>query len=162
MYDTETPELHRKHERSVHAWMRAGAYAAGTEAEGEVVAALEPAVDDVHLSEAVESKKLDNLALGEALVSIGLIARSEFTQVQSAQAENCDLVGSLLIASAIRSRLGEILLKAKHVTSGQLEFALELQRHQGGLLGEILVGLGWLNQQTLDAALAVQGKREAA
>lgn len=162
MYDTETPELRRKHERSVHAWMRAAAYAAGTEAQGEVVAALEPAQDDLRLSDAVECKKRDNLALGEALVSIGLIGRGEFTQVQSAQAESYDLVGSLLIASAIRSRLGEILLKAKHVTSCQLEFALEVQRHQGGLLGEILLGFGWLDQQTLDAALAVQGKREAA
>ena len=71
-------------------------------------------------------------------------------------------MGSLLVASAIRSRLGEILLKAKRITSSQLEFALEMQRHQGGLLGEILVSLGWLDQATLAAALAAQAARVAA
>jgi hypothetical protein len=82
--------------------------------------------------------------------------------VRSAQTDSGDLVGSLLVASAIRSRLGEILLKAKRITSCQLEFALEMQRHQGGMLGEILLSLGWLDQVTLDAALAAQAVRKAA
>jgi hypothetical protein len=72
-----------------------------------------------------------------------------------------DLVGSLMVASAIRTRLGEILLRAKRITSSQLEFALELQRHRDEKLGEILVSLGWLDRQTLDAALAAQGGRAA-
>ena len=71
-------------------------------------------------------------------------------------------IGLLMAASAIGSRLGEILLNAKRITSSQLEFALEVQRHQGGLLGEILVNFGWLDRQTLDAALAAQASRKAA
>ncbi len=165
MYDTEAAicdASRRKQERAVNAWMRAAAYAAGSEPDDESFAAMEPALDEVDLGQAVESKKRDNLALGEALVSIGLIGHGELARVHSAQTESGDLVGSLLVASAIRSRLGEILLKAKRITSSQLEFALEMQRHQGGLLGEILVSLGWLDQATLAAALAAQAARMAA
>jgi hypothetical protein len=165
MYDTDirpSESLRRQQERTVHAWMRAAAYAAGTEPEDELFEPPGPTLVEVDLGRAVESKKRDNLALGEALMSIGLIGHRELSDVQSAQAESDDLVGSLLVASAIRSRLGEILLKAERITSSQLEFALDLQRHQGGLLGEILVSLGWLDQQTLDAALAAQAVRKAA
>jgi hypothetical protein len=116
--------------------------------------------DEEDLGHAVESKKRDNLVLGEALVSIGLLQRHELSNVQTAQADSTDVVGSLTVASAIRSRLGEILLKAKRISSSQLEYALELQRERGGLLGEILVGLGWLDQHALAVALAEQAVRK--
>ena len=164
MYDTEIPvhdALRDEQERVVNAWMRAAAYATGAEPQDAFFAALEPASDEIGLEEAVESKKRDNLALGEALVSIGLIGQHEFAEVKSAQAEGDDLVGSLMVASAVRSRLGEILLRAKRITSPQLEFALDLQRRQSGLLGEILVSLGWVDRHTLDAALAAQASRNA-
>lgn len=76
--------------------------------------------------------------------------------------EETQAYGSLLVAGAIRSRLGEILLQAKRITSSQLEAALTLQREGGGLLGEILLGQGWLDQETLDAALAIQAARTVA
>ena len=148
-------------ERSVQAWMRAAAYAEGAQPDDGLEAG-DPALEEVHLDQAVEVKKRDNLALGEALVRIGLIGQGDFTQVQSAQQECDDLVGSLLVASAIRSRLGEILLRAKRISSSQLELALQLQRQQGGPLGEILVRLGWLDEATLDAALAAQAASRAA
>lgn len=162
MYDTASTAFQRMQERSVNAWMRAAAYAAGTQPEEDFPPSEDLPREHGHLGRAIESKKRDNIELGEALVSIGLIGTGELAQVQSAQAECDDLVGSLLVASAIRSRLGEILLKAQRITSCQLEFALEMQRHQGGRLGEILVGLGWLDQQTLDAALVAQATRQAA
>lgn len=122
-------------------------------------AALVP--EELDLGQAVESKKQDNAALGETLVSIGLLERRELSEMRFSQAATSDLVGSLAVASAIRTRLGEILLRAKHITSSQLEFALELQRHRDEKLGEILVSLGWLDRKTLDAALAAQGRRAA-
>jgi hypothetical protein len=161
MYDTEIPALRDQQEISVDAWMRAAAYAAGTEPDDEYFIATETDVEQIDLGEAVESKKRDNLALGEAMVSIGLIGRHELAQVQSAQAESDGLVDALLVASAIRSRLGEMLLKSKRITSSQLEFALEAQRFEGGLLGEILLSLGWLDRQTLDATLAAQASGRA-
>jgi hypothetical protein len=162
MYDTEIPALRDQQESSVDAWMRAAAYAAGAEPDDEYFVATEPGVEHIDLGEAVESKKRDNLALGEALVSIGLIGRHELAQVQSAQTESDCLVDALLVASAIRSRLGEMLLKSNRISSSQLEFALEVQRYEGGLLGEILVSLGWLDRQTLDATLAAQASGQAA
>lgn len=162
MYDTAPTAFQRTQERNVDAWMRAAAYAAGTEPDVDWLPPEDLVLEHDHLGHAVESKKRDNLELGQALVSIGLMGTVELAEVQSAQAQCADLVGSLLVASAIRSRLGEILLKAKHITSCQLEFALEMQRLEGGRLGEILVGLGWLDQQTLDAALVAQAARQVA
>jgi hypothetical protein len=164
MYDTEiqrSDTLRRQQERTVHAWMRAAAFAAGTEADDHVFESREPVLVEMDLGRAVESKKRDNRALGDALVSIGLIGGRELSELKSAQAKNNDLVGSLMAASALRSRLGEMLLNAKRITSSQLEFALEMKRHQGGLLGEILISLGWLDQETLDAALVAQAHRKA-
>lgn len=162
MYDTGAPALRDQDEHNVDAWMRAAAYAAGTGPEELYFAVTEPDADAIDLAQAVEAKKRDNLALGAALFSMGLIGGHELAEVRSAQSESDDLVGELFAASAIRSRLGEMLLTARRITSSQLEFALELQRVQGGLLGEILVSLGWLNRQTLDAALAAQGSRKNA
>ena len=165
MYDTEIQRndaLRRQQERTVHAWMRAAAYASGTAADEKIFERREPGLVEVDLGQAVEPKQRNNRALGEALVSIGLIGQPKPSELQSVQAESGDLVGLLMAASAIRSRLGEILLNAKRITSSQLEFALEVQRHQGGLLGEILINFGWLDRQTLDAALAAQASRKAA
>jgi hypothetical protein len=165
MYDTEIQQsdaLRRRQERTVHAWMRAAAYAAGTEVDDDIFAPREAFLVEMDLGRGVESKKRNNLALGEALVSIGLIGHRELSELRTAPAESDDLVGSLMVASALRSRLGEMLLNAKRITSSQLEFALEMKRHQGGLLGETLVSLGWLDQQTLDAALIAQAHRKAA
>jgi hypothetical protein len=114
--------------------------------------------DEEMLHVAVDCKKRDNLALGETLVQIGLLRPHEMLDVRIAQSGDADLGDALLVASAIRTRLGEMLLHAKQVTCEQLEFALEVQRKRGGLLGEILVSLGWLDRVTLDAALAAQAK----
>jgi len=114
------------------------------------------------LGRAIEAKMHDNLVLGETLVSFGLLQRHEMTEVQSAQARSDDVVGSLMVASAIRSRLGDILLQAKRITSSQLELALEMQRQRGGFLGEVLVGMGVLDRGTLDLALALQAGRTPA
>ena len=128
----------------------------------------DPAFGESHLNDsqegelgrAIEAKKHDNLLLGETLVSFGLLERHEMSEVQRAQARSNDVVGSLMVASAIRSRLGDILLQAKRITSSQLELALEMQRQGGGFLGEVLVGMGVLDRATLDVALALQAGRK--
>jgi hypothetical protein len=108
------------------------------------------------LGVAVRSQMRDNLALGQTLVSFGLMDASELTKVDLAQRRETDVVDSLLVTSTIRSRLGEILLRARQITSNQLERALEIQRTQGGLLGEILVERGWIVPHSLQHALALQ------
>lgn len=123
---------------------------------------VDPEADGKQLQLAVETKKRDNLALGETLVRIGLLKPQEMLDVRIAQAGREDLCDSLVVVSSIRSRLGDLLLQSNKITSEQLEFALELQRKRGGLLGEILVNLGWLDRSTLDAALVAQRERRAA
>jgi len=118
-------------------------------------------VEEQDLELGVEAKKRDNLMICETLVSVGLLQNPEMSRLQTVQAESDDIVGALLLASAIRSRLGEILLQAKCITSSQLEHALELQRQSGDLLGEILVRLNWLEHDALDVALATQAQRDA-
>jgi len=123
---------------------------------------IDPVADGKDMRHAVETKKRDNLALGETLVQIGLLKPQEMLDVRMAQAGGEDLCESLMVVSSIRSRLGEMLLQSNKITSEQLEFALELQRKRGGLLGEILVNLGWLDRTTLDATLVAQRERRVA
>ncbi len=53
----------------------------------------------------------------------------------------------------MESRLGELLLRKGHITSEQLNRALEEQHQQGGTLGAHLVRLGFLAEQELLALL---------
>jgi type IV pilus assembly protein PilB len=50
-------------------------------------------------------------------------------------------------------RLGDQLVVDGYITASQLEEALEMQRESGGRLGEVLVSLGILSEQTLAHAL---------
>lgn len=109
--------------------------------------------DDV--DQAVVTRRRDHV-LDETLVCISLLNERELTRIQAAQSHCDNGADSPLSASAVRIRLGDILLREKRVTSSQLEQALALQREYGGLLGEILVKLGWIDQSALDAALFAQ------
>jgi len=53
-------------------------------------------------------------------------------------------------------RLGELLLKESIITQAQLEKALNIQRQEGGRLGEILVKLGEIKE---DQVVAILGKQ---
>lgn len=71
MYDTDTSAQQDQRERSVDAWMRAAAYAAGTETDDEYAVVTQPAVEPIELGDGVEAKEWDNLVLGQALVGVG-------------------------------------------------------------------------------------------
>jgi type IV pilus assembly protein PilB len=51
-------------------------------------------------------------------------------------------------------RLGDQLIASNIITEAQLQQALNMQRDSGGLLGEVLVSIGALNEQDLARALA--------
>ena len=55
--------------------------------------------------------------------------------------------------------LGEMLVEAGEISQEQLDKALEIQRDEGGLIGIILVNLGYINEQTLVKYLATQAER---
>ncbi len=55
--------------------------------------------------------------------------------------------------------LGEMLVEAGEITQEQLDKALGIQKDEGGLIGIILVNLGYINEQTLVKYLASQAER---
>lgn len=57
---------------------------------------------------------------------------------------------------AAKRRLGDIVVDRKLVTPAELEYALSVQRQNGGKLGEILVDLGFLTRVALAGVIAEQ------
>jgi adsorption protein B len=58
--------------------------------------------------------------------------------------------------SALRVRLGDLLVKKRHISIANLDEALDEQRHSSRLLGQILVAKGWLTESVLVKTLAAQ------
>jgi len=52
--------------------------------------------------------------------------------------------------------LGELLLERKLISKEQLEKALDIQKQQGGLVGQILVSLGYVKEEEIAHAITVQ------
>ncbi len=57
---------------------------------------------------------------------------------------------------AYKVLLGEILIQRKRITREQLETALRTQKEKGGIIGEILVDLGFLEERDIVVALVIQ------
>lgn len=55
-----------------------------------------------------------------------------------------------------RRFLGEILIDRKKITPAQLGQALSVQNKEGGYMGEVLIKLGFVDEQDIIAALVVQ------
>jgi hypothetical protein len=54
--------------------------------------------------------------------------------------------------------LGEILIENNVITKDQLEKAISVQKKEGGLIGIILVNLGYIDEPTLVKYLARQAE----
>ncbi|MDE2027057.1 MAG: hypothetical protein KGK03_00620 [Candidatus Omnitrophica bacterium] len=57
---------------------------------------------------------------------------------------------------AYKVLLGEILVQRKRITREQLDAALKRQKEKGGIIGEVLVGLGFLDERDIVVALVIQ------
>ena len=57
---------------------------------------------------------------------------------------------------AYKVLLGEILVQRKLITREQLEGALGVQKEKGGIIGEILVQSGYLDERDIVVALVIQ------
>jgi len=60
------------------------------------------------------------------------------------------------IRRMVSKHLGELLLERGLITADQLERALAIQRGKGGLIGQILVMLGFAKEEEIAQALTVQ------
>ncbi len=56
----------------------------------------------------------------------------------------------------VKKQLGELLIERGLITKTQLDKALEVQRQKGGLIGQILVVLGFTREEEIAQALTVQ------
>ena len=56
----------------------------------------------------------------------------------------------------ITKRIGEVLRERGMITQHQLEKALEHQKQQGGLMGQILIQLGFVSEEEIALALTAQ------
>ncbi len=57
---------------------------------------------------------------------------------------------------AYKVLLGEILIQRKKITREQLDAALQAQKTKGGFIGEVLVGMGLLDERDIVVALVIQ------
>ncbi|MFH1593761.1 MAG: hypothetical protein ABID09_03570 [Candidatus Omnitrophota bacterium] len=56
----------------------------------------------------------------------------------------------------VKKQLGELLIERGVITGAQLEKAIKVQNEKGGLLGQILVVLGFTKEEEIAQALTVQ------
>ena len=56
----------------------------------------------------------------------------------------------------VKKQLGELLVERGVITRAQLEKSLEVQKEKGGLIGQILVVLGYAKEEEIAQALTVQ------
>ena len=56
----------------------------------------------------------------------------------------------------VRPHFGAVLLQTKLLRPDQLDQALDLQRNSGKRLGQLLIDLGWLYEQDIARAIAIQ------
>ena len=56
----------------------------------------------------------------------------------------------------VSKQLGELLLERGVINQGQLEKALKFQKEKGGLIGQILVSLGFAKEEEIAQSLTVQ------
>lgn len=105
------------------------------------------------LHHAVGEHKRSEERLGEVMVRLGYLSQMELDYILAQQAGNT-ITGD---ADDVRQRLGDILRKSGKLTQRQLSDAMEEQARTNEKLGEVLVRLGLLEADELDAVLTLQG-----
>jgi len=56
----------------------------------------------------------------------------------------------------VNKPLGQLLLEKEIISKGQLDKALEIKKQKGGLLGQILVSLGYVDEKDIAQAIMTQ------
>lgn len=62
----------------------------------------------------------------------------------------------MTIGKVVNKQLGELLIERSIINQRQLEKALGIQKEKGGLIGEILVELGFAKEEDIAQALTAQ------
>ncbi len=56
----------------------------------------------------------------------------------------------------VQKQLGQLLIDCKLLNAEQLDEALKIQKEKGGLIGRVLVGLGYVTEEAIARALTAQ------
>lgn len=104
------------------------------------------------LDAAVAEQKRTNKKLGEVLVRLGHLSEMELNFILAQQKGNT-LTGE---TDNVKQRLGDILRKSKRLSQRELATAVSEQKRTNEKLGEVLLRLGLLSGDELDAVLAWQ------
>src|SRR3989442_9701711 len=62
------------------------------------------------------------------------------------------------VSARSQKRLGERLLEAGYISQTQLDLALREQKRRGGLIGQVMVGLGFVPQEIISAFVAKESE----
>jgi len=99
-------------------------------------------ITEEQLNAVIEHQQRYGGRLGDLLVDLGYISYEQLAEVLQTQTP--------------KQWLGQMLLEQGHITQEQLDQALEFQRKSGGLLGDILMSLRFIEPEKLYRALATQ------
>ncbi|MCL2812168.1 MAG: glycosyltransferase [Clostridia bacterium] len=116
------------------------------------------------LDEAIAYQSAHNCLLGEALVNIQAMSNETletFLHIQKVLDENyltpqraLHLISGIMRESV--NNLGMLLFAGGLISRYQLDVALAYQREHGGVLGEIIVKLGFVSEEHINALLEIQ------
>lgn len=115
---------------------------------------IKPENLDAALAEQMRTNKL----LGDILVDLGMLNKTELYAVLWIQRDFSTAERAIMAAAGVHRLLGELLMTACCITPDQLDTALNEQRKTGEKLGEILVRLGFLDRRQLDVTLSFQSR----
>ncbi|TMV50885.1 glycosyltransferase [Paenibacillus mesophilus] len=117
------------------------------------------------------SGKTQTLRLGDRLVAEGLITAQQLHEAMDRQKRVGGRLGDLLVEMGfveksqiealignrwLKGRLGEMLVEAGAISQEQLNEALDFQRKSGGMLGDILMSLRFIEPEKLYRLVATQ------
>ncbi len=98
------------------------------------------------LDEAIEYQKTGKYPLGEVMVKMRLLTREQVQQV----------LDRMETESGSGKRFGEQAVELGLINGAERDKAVEYQTHSKGMLGEILIFLGYLTEQQRDDLIRKQ------
>jgi len=126
-------------------------------------------ITQTQLDEAVAYQRTHDCLLGEALVNTQAMSNDTletFLHIQKVLDENyltpqraLHLISGIMRESV--NNLGMLLFAGGLISRYQLDVALAYQKEHGGVLGEIIVKLGFVNEEHINALLEIQKTNRA-
>jgi hypothetical protein len=109
-----------------------------------------------NIEAALKAQNETNELLGQVLVRMNILDPVDLKVALSVQDHLDRVEDATRIAAGVRGLLGELLLQAGHITSEQIERAIDEQKRSGEKIGEVLMRQGLLTKRELCGVLNYQ------